>query len=143
MTANELALELPNGVEAASGPDAPVPASYGARLAMQRQMAGLSVTDIAAQLRLHPNQVRAIEQEDLARLPAPAYVRGFIRSYARMLKIDPAPLLTDLNLKLEPVREPIVEGLTTDHSAARAAIVQALQKEPAHPRALGLKARLQ
>ena len=56
---------------------------YGATLAAQRERAGLSITDIAATLRLHPNQVRAIEQEDLARLPALAYVRGFIRSYAR------------------------------------------------------------
>ena len=61
-------------------------AGYGARLAAQRERAGLSVTDVAATLRLHPNQVRAIEQEDLTRLPALAYVRGFIRSYARVLK---------------------------------------------------------
>ena len=55
-----------------------------------------------AALRLHPNQVRAIEQEDLTRLPEPAYVRGFIRSYARVLNIDPAPMLDDLNAKLAP-----------------------------------------
>ena len=54
-------------------------------------------------MRLHPNQVRAIEQEDLTRLPALAYVRGFIRSYARVLNLDPEPLLSDLNAKLAPV----------------------------------------
>lgn len=118
---NDSAVDLQNGVEATSGPDATAPMSYGARLASQRQSAGLGVTDVAAQLRLHPNQVRAIEQEDLARLPAPAYVRGFIRSYARMLKIDPSPLLSDLNAKLEPARESVVEGGATDYSAARAA----------------------
>ena len=117
---NESTVDIPIGV-AASVQDDAAPVSYGARLALQRQSAGLSVTDVAAQLRLHPNQVRAIEQEDLARLPAPAYVRGFIRSYARMLKIDPSPLLSDLNAKLEPVRESVVEGVATDYSAARAA----------------------
>ena len=76
---------------------------------------------MAASLRLHPNQIRAIEQEDLARLPAPAYVRGFIRSYARVLNIDPAPLLSDLNAKLAPARESVVDGTATDYVAARAA----------------------
>ena len=110
-----------SGVEVALGPDVSAPAGYGAQLARQRQSAGLSVTDVAASLRLHPNQVRAIEQEDLARLPAPAYVRGFIRSYARVLNIDPTALLSDLNAKLAPVRESVVDGMATDYAAARAA----------------------
>ena len=116
----ERAVAAQSAVEA-PGPEDSASASYGARLAWQRQGAGLSVTDVAASLRLHPNQIRAIEQEDLARLPAPAYVRGFIRSYARVLNIDPAPLLSDLNAKLAPARESVVDGMATDYSAARAA----------------------
>jgi cytoskeleton protein RodZ len=118
---DERATATQTAVEVAPGPDDPASPGYGARLAWQRQSAGLSVTDVAASLRLHPNQIRAIEQEDLARLPAPAYVRGFIRSYARVLNIDPAPLLTDLNAKLAPARESVVDGMATDYAAARAA----------------------
>ena len=114
--------EITAQAEAASKPTNAVDAvGYGARLAAQRERAGLSVTDVAATLRLHPNQVRAIEQEDLARLPALAYVRGFIRSYARVLNVDPEPLLSDLNGKLAPVRESVVDGMATDFAAARAA----------------------
>jgi cytoskeleton protein RodZ len=94
---------------------------YGARLKAQREQAGLSVTDVAATLRLHPNQVRAIEQEDLSRLPALAYVRGFIRSYARVLRLDPEPLLSDLNAKLAPTGKSVVDGMATDIAAAHAA----------------------
>ncbi len=117
------AREFPAQTETDSKPaNAVVEATgYGARLAAQRERAGLSVTDVAATLRLHPNQVRAIEQEDLARLPALAYVRGFIRSYARMVNVDPEPLLSDLNAKLAPVRESVVDGMATDFAAARAA----------------------
>ncbi len=100
---------------------APDAAGYGARLAAQRARMGLSVTDVAATLRLHPNQVRAMEEEDLTRLPALAYVRGFIRSYARVLNLDPEPLLADLNAKLTPGRESVVDGMATDFAAARAA----------------------
>ena len=98
------------------------PSEYGARLAWERQRADLGVTDVAASLRLHPNQVRALEQEDLARLPEPAYVRGFIRSYARILHIDAAPLLADLNAKLAPSAS-VVDAMTTtsDYSPVRAA----------------------
>lgn len=98
------------------------PSEYGARLAWERQRADLGVTDVAASLRLHPNQVRALEQEDLARLPEPAYVRGFIRSYARILHIDAAPLLADLNGKLAPSAS-VVDAMTTtsDYSPVRAA----------------------
>jgi cytoskeleton protein RodZ len=115
--------EIPAQAETDSKPTnaVVVAGGYGARLAAQRERAGLTVTDVAATLRLHPNQVRAIEQEDLARLPALAYVRGFIRSYARVLNADPEPLLSDLNTKLAPVRESVVDGMATDFAAARAA----------------------
>ena len=100
VTASESAAGLAGGMPLASGVGTSIPAAYGARLAFERQRAGLGITDVAATLRLHPNQVRAIEEEDLARLPELAYVRGFIRGYARVLKVDPAPILVDLNAKL-------------------------------------------
>jgi cytoskeletal protein RodZ len=79
-----------------------LPASFGARLAAAREQERLSVGDMAARLRLHVKQVRAIESEDLAHLPEAAYVRGFVRSYARSLGLDPGPLIDDLNSKLAP-----------------------------------------
>jgi len=104
-----------------AAPESLAPAGYGARLAWERQRAGLGVTDVAATLRLHPNQVRAIEQEDLTRLPELAYVRGFIRGYARVLNIDPAPILTDLNAKLAPVTV-VDAGPAADYSVMRGAV---------------------
>jgi cytoskeleton protein RodZ len=101
----------------------PPPSGCGARLAWERERAGVTVNDVAARLRLHPKQVRAIENEDLAALPEPAYVRGFVRSYARMLGIDAAPLLAELDLRNAPTSESVVDGMTTygDYSPVRAA----------------------
>ncbi len=103
--------------------EAPPPASFGARLQWQRERLGLSVTDVAARLRLHPNQVRALEQEALSALPEAAYVRGFVRGYARVLDLDPAPLLTDLGQKLAPAAASVVDGMAQarDYSPVRAA----------------------
>jgi len=85
----------------AADPQPVVPESFGARLAWERARAGLTVNDIAARLRLHPKQVHAIEREQLASLPAAAYVRGFIRGYARIVNADPVPLLADFGARLE------------------------------------------
>ena len=108
---------------AVEAPPAPPPTSFGARLNWERERLGLTVTDVAARLRLHPNQVRAIEQESLAKLPEAAYVRGFVRSYARVLNLDPAPLLADLGLKLTSAADSVVDGMVQarDYSPVRAA----------------------
>ena len=99
------------------------PTSFGARLTAAREKERLSVGDMASRLRLHANQVRAIESENLAQLPEPAYVRGFVRSYARSLGLDPAPLIDDLNSKLAPAAASVVDGIAMarDYSPVRAA----------------------
>jgi cytoskeleton protein RodZ len=76
------------------------PAGFGYALAQARVRAGLSVEQAAARIRLHPRQLQAIENEDLHALPAAAYVNGFVRNYARELRIDASPLIEDLNAKL-------------------------------------------
>lgn len=78
--------------------------SYGSVLAAERERQGISVGDMAARLRLHPKQIAAIEAEDLDRLPGGPFVRGFVRNYAKELRIDPAPLLSALNERLAPER---------------------------------------
>lgn len=77
------------------------PASFGRRLAAERVRLGLSVGEIAGRLRLHPKQVQAIESESLPALPAP-FLRGFVRNYAKEVRLDPAPLLAELNARLGP-----------------------------------------
>jgi len=76
------------------------PAGFGYALAQARVRMGLSVEQAAARIRLHPRQLQAIENEDLHALPAAAYVNGFVRNYARELRIDAGPLIEDLNAKL-------------------------------------------
>ena len=49
----------------------------GARLKAAREDAGLSVDQVAQQLKLAPRQVRALEEEDFAQLPGRTFARGF------------------------------------------------------------------
>jgi cytoskeleton protein RodZ len=70
--------------------------SVGALLRETREAAGLSMDAVAQQLKLAPRQVRAIEEEDYARLPGRTFVRGFVRNYARLLNLDPDALVAAL-----------------------------------------------
>lgn len=65
----------------------------GGALNQARQVQGLSVQDVASKLRLSPKQIEAIEADDFAKLPESTIVRGFIRNYAKLLKINAEPLL--------------------------------------------------
>lgn len=65
----------------------------GGAIRIAREKQGLSVQEIASRLRLSPKQIEAIEADNFAALPEPTIVRGFIRNYAKQLKIDVAPIL--------------------------------------------------
>ncbi|MCX7627401.1 MAG: DUF4115 domain-containing protein [Methylophilaceae bacterium] len=66
---------------------------FGAQLRAARERLGLDVKDLALQLKLSVRQLEALEAEDLEALPSPAFTRGFIRNYARLLQLDAEPLL--------------------------------------------------
>jgi cytoskeleton protein RodZ len=66
------------------------------QLTAARAAAGLTVAEVARQLKLSASQVEALESGNYDRLPGPVFVRGFLRNYARLLKLDPAPLLAEI-----------------------------------------------
>jgi len=70
-----------------------MPASPGVRLAAYREERGWTVEQVASQLNLAPRQIVALESDDYPSLPGMPIVRGFIRAYAKLLKVDAAPLL--------------------------------------------------
>ncbi len=53
-----------------------------------REKAGRSLSDVAAELKIRERYLEALEAGDHARLPAPAYAAGFVRSYADLLELD-------------------------------------------------------
>lgn len=95
--------------------------SPGARLAALREERGWTVEQVASQLNLAPRQVLAIERDDYAALPGMAIVRGFVRAYAKLLKIDAAPLLADLGGETVLVHESLVpqKSLSTPFADSR------------------------
>lgn len=68
-------------------------AAPGVALRAARTAQNLSVGEVARQLRLSVAQVEALETGAFERLPGPVFVRGFMRNYARLLRLDPDLLL--------------------------------------------------
>jgi cytoskeleton protein RodZ len=80
----------------------------GETLARARAAAGLTVEDVARQLKFGARQIQLLEQGRLEQLPGGAFVRGIVRNYARLLKLDPEPLL--LRVSGSGLTPPVMEG---------------------------------
>jgi cytoskeleton protein RodZ len=65
----------------------------GALLRNKREEMGLSYAQISEQTKLRPHFLEALENEEWDHLPSPAFVKGFIRSYARALGLSEGGLL--------------------------------------------------
>ena len=75
-----------NGSLAGAGrllPDPP-----GVQLQRARQIKHLDLVAVADELNLSSTVVKALEADDYERLPGATFVRGYIRSYARLLKLS-------------------------------------------------------
>lgn len=65
-----------------------VSAEAGEQLRAARLQKGLSEADVAAALKVPVRYIEALESGDLSGLPEPAFVRGYVRSYSRMVGLD-------------------------------------------------------
>lgn len=68
-------------------------AGCGDHLRRAREDAGLSLQEVSSRLKMPVRVLRALEADDWASLGAPVFVRGQLRSYARLLQIDIEPHL--------------------------------------------------
>ncbi|WP_194270546.1 helix-turn-helix domain-containing protein [Glaciimonas soli] len=98
MTEPEKNSEITSAAEEMAGAEASAPVSdglhsVGAQLANARKQHGWAVEDVASQLKLAPRQIDAIEQDNYNALPTMVMTRGYIRSYAKLLGLDPAAIL--------------------------------------------------
>ena len=70
-----------------------VPEHIGAALRGAREAAGYSIADVAERMRLSRHLVENLEAERFDLFPVSVFLRGYLTSYARLLGIDPEPLL--------------------------------------------------
>jgi cytoskeletal protein RodZ len=71
--------------------------SIGETLAQERRQAGLSVTQVSLQTRIRETVIRGMESDDFSACGGNFYARGHIRSVARVIGIDPEPLVSEFD----------------------------------------------
>jgi cytoskeletal protein RodZ len=65
-----------------------------------REARHLSLSDVSEQIHIRSVYLQCIEDEEWSAIAAPVYVRGFIRTYARFLGLDPESAVQRLNAML-------------------------------------------
>src|SRR3954453_19835209 len=73
----------------------------GAELRNARERLGLTISEVAHHLKLAPRQVEALEEERFEQLPGVTFVRGMLKTYARLLRLEPEPFLERLAGRFE------------------------------------------
>ncbi|OLC01127.1 MAG: hypothetical protein AUI15_06335 [Actinobacteria bacterium 13_2_20CM_2_66_6] len=68
----------------------------GQALAAKRGERGLTIEQVEASTRIRADHLRALEADQLDRLPAPVYAKGYLRTYATYLGLDAAELVAGL-----------------------------------------------
>ena len=84
-------------------------ASVGSQLSVARLRHGWTVEEAAARTRLHANVIRHLEADRFDKLPSLAYIRGFLRIYARELGLDPKAILREFQPNSNDVEDSILD----------------------------------
>ena len=65
-----------------------------------REQQDLNVYQVAEITKIKTDHIRALEAGQYETFSAPVYIRGFVRTYARALKLDETKLVSDLDHEL-------------------------------------------
>ncbi len=97
-------MDTPEVVTNAGKETAPQQSSLNVGMALReaRERLGMGVNDIADRIKFAPKQVEALEANDFAHLPRATFLRGFVRSYARVVQLDEAVLIAALPAESAP-----------------------------------------
>jgi len=68
---------------------------FGARIRQAREQRGISLRQIAETTKISVSVLEALERNDIARLPGGIFSRGFVRSYAVEIGVDPEQTVRD------------------------------------------------
>ena len=79
----------------------------GASLREERIRRGLTLETVEQSTRIRRRYLEAVEDERWDELPAEAYAKGFLRTYATYLELDPQQFLAEFRSRRIEVEEPI------------------------------------
>lgn len=82
----------------------------GQQLKRAREQKGLSISSVAEAQHLRPAVIQAIEDCDYEQVGTELFLKGYVRTYARQVDLDPDAVIAKLDVELEPLRQQKVEA---------------------------------
>ena len=70
--------------------------NIGEVLRSHREAKGLTIIDVASATRISKKYLQALEDENFLFIPSIVYAKGFLKTYAMYLGLDPKPLTEQL-----------------------------------------------
>jgi cytoskeletal protein RodZ len=77
-------------------------ATFGENLRREREMRGVTLEEISASTKISVRFLKALEDEDLARVPGGIFTRSFVRAYAKYLGLDEEHVMAEYHLLVPP-----------------------------------------
>ena len=77
----------------------PSPEPFGKLLADARAARGMTLQQVSASTKISVSNLQAIERDEIERLPGGIFTRGFVRSYAEAVGLDPQATLAQFEAK--------------------------------------------
>ncbi|HTC31129.1 MAG TPA: RodZ domain-containing protein [Candidatus Acidoferrum sp.] len=81
--------------------------ALGERFRAAREARGLTLSDVAEHIRIRSVYLAAIEDENWSAIGAPVYIRGFLRTYARFLGLEPEEVVAEFNSQASAPPAPV------------------------------------
>ena len=75
--------------------------SFGARLRLEREQRGVSLSEISQQTKIKSSLLESLERGDFSYWPRGLFGRAYIRAYATAIHVDPDPVLREF-VELHP-----------------------------------------
>lgn len=117
--------------------------TLGARLKQEREKQGITLEQVSQTTKITVRMLQALEDERFDRLPGGIFNKGFVRAYARHLKLDEEQAVADYMAATGPVvavtqKEPELAAIATQKSRTRRPPPVHAERIPWGPVALAL-----
>ena len=93
--------------------------SVGKYLQQERERKGLTLEAVSLATRISSKNLEAIENDDFASLPAPIFIRGFLKTYASFIGLEPYKVVSLYETQTGIIGLPAPKGLQAEKQAPR------------------------
>jgi cytoskeletal protein RodZ len=106
---------------------------YGKRLTQAREKMGITLEEVSYELKINLGALKKLEASDTKNLPKPGFTKGFIKTYAKFLKISPALIIDEYMQTLDSAKSEVSGSVLVETSEPKDFFIVDFLKEKFFP----------